>query len=46
MEGQAGGRLRYLTIQPKRRQTIERIELVTGPDDTAPVVMAVTVESP
>ncbi len=41
-----GRQLRYLAIQPKRSETIERIELVKGPDATAPVVMAVTVELP
>jgi uncharacterized protein len=39
-----GRQLRYLSIQPKRTETIDRIELIKGPDDTAPVVMAVTVE--
>ena len=29
---------------PRRRTSIDRIELVKGPDETAPVVMAVTVE--
>jgi hypothetical protein len=42
-----GGRqVRYLTVHPKRKDKIERIELVKGPDRTAPVVMAVTVELP
>jgi hypothetical protein len=42
-----GGRqLRYLAVEPKRPDPIERIELVKGPDDTAPVVMAITLESP
>ena len=36
--------LRYLAIEPKRKDKIERIEFVKGPDDTAPIVMAVTVE--
>jgi putative membrane-bound dehydrogenase-like protein len=36
--------IRYLAVQPKRSETIDRIELVKGPDRTAPVVMAVTVE--
>jgi uncharacterized protein len=40
-----GGRqVRYLAVHPRRAETIERIELVKGPDDTAPVVVAVTVE--
>lgn len=40
-----GRQVRYLTIQPDRQDKIERIELVKGPDRTAPVVMAITVES-
>jgi putative membrane-bound dehydrogenase-like protein len=36
--------IRYLTVQPKRSDKIKQIEFVKGPDDTAPVVMAVTVE--
>jgi uncharacterized protein len=39
-----GRQVRYLTVQPKRTETIDRIELIKGPDDTAPVVVAVTVE--
>ncbi len=42
----AGRQVRYLAIEPKRQGPIERIEFVKGPDDTAPVVMAVTIESP
>lgn len=40
-----GRQLRYLSVQPKRSETIRDIEFVKGPDATAPVVMAVTVES-
>jgi hypothetical protein len=36
--------LRYLAIEPKRKDRIDRIEFVKGPDDTAPIVMAVAVE--
>jgi putative membrane-bound dehydrogenase-like protein len=39
-----GRQVRYLAIHPKRTDTIERIELVKGPDDTAPLVIAATVE--
>ena len=39
-----GRQVRYLAIEPKRKDRIERIEFVKGPDDTAPIVMAVTVE--
>jgi len=42
-----GGRqLRYLSVSPNRQDLIDSIELVKGPDATAPVVMAVTVEAP
>lgn len=40
-----GQQIRYLTIEPRRSDTIASIELVKGPDNTAPVVMAVTVET-
>jgi hypothetical protein len=39
-----GQQVRYLAIQPKRAEVIKQIELVKGPDATAPVVMAITVE--
>jgi putative heme-binding domain-containing protein len=39
-----GQQLRYLAIHPKKPDTIDRIELVKGPDRTAPIVAAVTVE--
>jgi putative heme-binding domain-containing protein len=37
--------IRYLSVEPKRKDPIERIELVKGPDRSAPLVMAVTVEA-
>jgi putative heme-binding domain-containing protein len=37
--------LRYLSIQPKRLDPIVSIDLIKGPDNTAPIVMAVTVET-
>ncbi len=40
-----GRQLRYLAINPRRPEKIERIELVKGPDATAPVVMAITIET-
>ncbi len=40
-----GQQIRYLTIAPERTETIQSIELLKGPDRTAPVVMAVTVET-
>jgi putative membrane-bound dehydrogenase-like protein len=39
-----GQQLRYLKLTPKREAVIERIEFVKGDDDTAPLVMAVTIE--
>jgi serine/threonine-protein kinase len=38
--------LRYLAVFPRRGDRIEEIELVKGPDETVPVVMAITVERP
>ena len=40
-----GQQIRYLSIKPERTDKIDTIEFVKGDDDTAPVVMAVTVES-
>jgi putative membrane-bound dehydrogenase-like protein len=40
-----GQQVRYLSITPKRSETIDQIELVKGPDVSAPIVMAVTVEA-
>ncbi len=37
--------LRYLSIKPGRAEPIAQIELVKGPDRTAPVVMALTLET-
>lgn len=41
-----GQQIRYLAVYPQRADKIESIQLVKGPDRTAPVVMAITVESP
>jgi hypothetical protein len=40
-----GQQIRYLAVHPKRAEPIATIELVKGSDATAPVVMAVTVET-
>jgi putative membrane-bound dehydrogenase-like protein len=40
-----GRQIRYLAVQPERADPIAQIELVKGEDRTAPVVMAITVES-
>jgi hypothetical protein len=37
--------IRYLAVQPERNETIKEIELLKGEDRTAPVIMAVTVET-
>ena len=39
-----GQQIRYLVIYPKRTAVIKSIDLVKGPDRSAPIVMAVTVE--
>ncbi len=41
-----GQQLRYLSVTPTRGEPIAEIELVKGPDRSAPVVMAVTLEFP
>jgi hypothetical protein len=41
-----GRQVRYLAIKPARAAEIDHIEFVKGGDDTAPVVVAVTVEGP
>lgn len=42
-----GQQIRYLAVAPKRTDAvIKQIEFVKGPDSTAPIVMAVTVETP
>ena len=43
--GLQGKQMRYLAVKPERQAPIKEIELVKGPDETAPVVMAVTVEA-
>ncbi|TWT79785.1 Trehalose utilization [Planctomycetes bacterium CA13] len=39
-----GQQLRYLKIEPKRSEKIETIDFIKGTDQSAPVVMAVTIE--
>jgi len=41
-----GQQIRYLSVVPKRPDAIKTIELVKGPDRSAPIVVAVTVETP
>ena len=40
-----GQQLRYLAVTPQRKDVIREIELVRGSDQTAPIVMAATVET-
>jgi hypothetical protein len=40
-----GQQLRYLAVTPKRTEIIKEIEFVKGPDQSSPIVMAVTVET-
>ena len=37
--------LRYLAVYPKRKEPIESVKLIKGPDQTAPVTMAITLET-
>jgi len=39
-----GQQVRYVAVTPKRSDKINTIELVKGPDQSAPIVMAVTIE--
>ncbi len=39
-----GQQIRYLKVSPERTQIVKTIELVKGPDNTAPIVMALTIE--
>jgi serine/threonine-protein kinase len=41
-----GQQIRYLAVFPRRTDTIKQIELIKGTDETAPIVMAVTIEKP
>jgi hypothetical protein len=42
-----GQQIRYLTVDPQRDdQPVQEIEFVKGDDRTAPIVMAVTIETP
>jgi hypothetical protein len=45
-EFQGKQQMRFLSVVPKKNETIKTIELVKGPNRTAPIVMAVTIETP
>lgn len=36
--------IRYFAVSPEKSEPIEKVELIKGPDPTAPVVMAITME--
>jgi putative membrane-bound dehydrogenase-like protein len=38
--------MRYLSIEPKKEAPIETIEFIKGEDNTAPIIAAVTIETP
>jgi hypothetical protein len=40
-----GKQVRFLSVIPQRAESLAKIEFVKGDDRTAPVVMAVTVET-
>ena len=39
-----GRQMRYLSVNPKKQDVIKQIDFVKGPDATAPVIAAVTIE--
>jgi uncharacterized protein len=41
-----GRQIRYLAVAPQREGTVEKIEFIKGEDETAPVIVAATVERP
>lgn len=38
--------LRYLTIQPKRKESLQTIELLKGDGPSSPIIMSLTLETP
>ncbi len=46
LAAEGGRQIRYLKIEPKEKTKIDKIEFLKGPDETAPVIMAVTFELP
>jgi hypothetical protein len=42
----SGRQVRYVRIQPNRTEPVATVELVKGPDRTAPIVVALTAEMP
>jgi putative membrane-bound dehydrogenase-like protein len=46
LDFQDGRQIRHVMVTPSKTATIESIELVKGPDGSAPIIMALTLESP
>ena len=40
-----GRQIRYLTVLPKERKAMQKISLIKGRDQSAPVVMAITLQT-
>ncbi len=40
-----GKQIRYLAIKPASRDPLAKIELIKGPDNSAPVVMGITIQT-
>ena len=40
-----GKQIRYLAIKPASREPLAKIELIKGPDNSAPVVMGITIQT-
>ncbi len=40
-----GRQLRYLSIKPESREPLSKIELIKGKDSSAPIVMAITIQT-
>lgn len=41
-----GQQVRYLAVEPKRKAVVNDVELIKGPDGSAPIIMALTAEQP
>ena len=40
-----GRQIRYLAVRPESRDPLTKIELIKGDDNTAPVVMGITIQT-
>jgi hypothetical protein len=40
-----GRQIRYLSVRPTSKESLSKIELIKGPDGSAPVVMAITIQT-